>query len=84
VKDLFIPEELALRVPPALEEVVKAERRVGGLLPALQNMFFEGLQPSNYGPFREAFRQLVVVRCRTGQPIVVLCWETREGSIHAK
>ena len=50
-RDLVIPEELALRVALALEEVVaKAERKPRGLLPALQNLFFEGLQPSDSGP----------------------------------
>jgi len=49
-RDLVIPEELALRVALALEEVAKAERKPRGLLPALQNLFFEGLQPSDSGP----------------------------------
>ena len=47
MKDLFISEELALRVTPALEEVAKAARRVRGVPPALQNLFFEVLQPSD-------------------------------------
>ena len=84
VKDLFISEELALRVAPALEEAAMGERRVRGVLPALQNLFFEGLQPSDSGPFQEAIRQFVAARRRTSHPVAVLRWETREGSIYAR
>jgi len=83
VEDLFISEELALRVAPALEEVAMAERRLGvRVLPALQTLFFEGLQPSDSGPFQEAIRQFVTARRRTSHPVAVLRWETREGSIY--
>jgi hypothetical protein len=81
VKDLFISEELALRVAPALEEAANAARRV---LPALQNIFFEGLQPSDSGPFQDAIRPFVAARRRTSHPVAVLRWETREGSIYAR
>jgi hypothetical protein len=79
VEDLFISEELALRVAPALEEAARAERRLGarGVLPALRRLFFEGLQPSDSGPFREAIPQFVAAR-----PVDVLCWKTKEGSIY--
>jgi hypothetical protein len=84
VEDLFVSEELALRVAPALEEVAKAERRLGvrGVLPALQKLFFEGLQPSDSGPFQEAIRQFVAVRRRTSHPVDVLRWKTKEGSVY--
>ena len=84
MKDLFISEELALRVTPALEEVAKAARRVRGVPPALQNLFFEVLQPSDSGPFHEAIRQFVAARRRTSQPVAALRWETKEGSMYAK
>jgi len=83
VKDIFISEELALRVAPALEEAANAGRRVRGVLPALQNIFFEGLQPSDCGPFQEAIKQFLAARRRTSHPVAVLRWETREGSIYA-
>jgi hypothetical protein len=81
VKDLFISEELALRVAPALAEADNTGRRA---LPALQNVFFEGLQPSGTGPFQEAIQPFVAARQHTSHPVAVLRWETREGSIYAR
>jgi hypothetical protein len=43
VRDLCLSEELALRVPLALKELVSTT----GVVPALQNLFLEGLRPSS-------------------------------------
>jgi hypothetical protein len=58
VKDLSLFEGLALRVGPALRELTG--ERVIEVLPALENIFLEGLQPS--GRDREAIEPFVTAR----------------------
>ena len=65
VKNLYLSEEVALLVPPALEEVA--------MLPSLQNIFFEGLQPT--GLVQEAIGQLAFARRLSSHPIAVHRWE---------
>ena len=71
VKDLFMSEELALHVAPALEELAKAERRARGLLPPLQNHSSEGPQPSDSGPFQETIK--AVCCCATAHRLTHSC-----------
>ena len=71
VKDLYLFEEVALRLAPALEEV--AEGSVNDVLPALQNVFFEGLQPT--GPVQEAIGRFASARQLSSHPIAVHPWE---------
>jgi hypothetical protein len=52
---------------PALQEV----------LPALQNIFLEGLQPS--GPVQEDLGKFVAARQLSGHPIAVSPWERESG-----
>jgi len=65
VKNLYLSEEVAPLVSPALEEVA--------VLPSLQNIFFEGLQPT--GPVQEAIGQLASARLLSSRPIAVRRWE---------
>jgi len=67
VKNLHLSEELALRVAPALQELV-AEGRTD-ILPTLQNIFLEGCRPS--GHVQEAIDQFIAARRHSGCPVVV-------------
>ena len=67
VKNLYLSEEFALRIVPALQELVGG--RTTEVLPTLQNIFVERLEPS--GLVQEGIGQLVSMRQVTGHPIVV-------------
>jgi hypothetical protein len=71
VENLYLSEEIAQRVARALQEV-PAERLPTDVLPALQNLFIERLQPT--GPVQEAIRKFVAARQLSGHPIAVRCW----------
>jgi hypothetical protein len=71
VKNLYLSEQFALRIGPALQEL--AEGRTKEVLPALENIFLKGLEPS--GPVQEGIRQFVASRQVTGCPITVSRWD---------
>jgi hypothetical protein len=75
VKNLYLSEQFALRIGPALQEL--AEGRTTGVLPALQNIFLKGVESS--GPVQEGIRQFVASRQVTGRPIAVSRWENSES-----
>jgi hypothetical protein len=75
VKNLYLSEQIALHIGPALQEL--AEGRTTGVLPALQNIFLEGLQPS--GPVQEDIGQFVASRQVTGRPIAVSRWDDSDS-----
>jgi hypothetical protein len=70
VKNLYLSEEFARRIGPALQELVGS--RATEVLPTLQNIFLEGLEPS--GPVQEGIQQFVATRQVTGDPIAVSLW----------
>lgn len=72
VMDLYLSEELALRVMPALQEV-SADVMV---LPVLQTLFVEGLQPPK--TVQEAVEHFVVGRGLLGRPVRACRWEVEE------
>ena len=74
VKDLYLSRQFAPRVAPALQEPVGD--RTTEVLPALQNIFLEGLQSS--GPVQEGIGRFVAARRVTSHPIAVTCWERNE------
>jgi hypothetical protein len=74
VKNLYLSEQFALRLGPALQEPI--EGRTTEVLPSLQNIFLGGLQPS--GPVQEGIRQFVASRQVTSCPIAVSCWDGSE------
>ena len=71
VKDLFLSENIALRVVPALQELVGG--RTIEVLPTLQNVFIEGLQPS--GPVQEGIGKFVAARQAINHPVAVSRWD---------
>jgi hypothetical protein len=70
VKNLFLSQEFAPRIAPALQELV-GERAIE-VLPALQSIFLEGLPPSGVAP--EAIQQFVTARRLSSHPIAVSPW----------
>jgi len=70
VKGLYISQEFALSIAPALQELVGASGTE--VLPALQTLFFmESLPP---GPVKEAIEQFAVARQLSGHPVAVSRW----------
>ena len=79
VKNLYLSEELAPCIVPALGELV-GDRITEGF-PLLQNIFLEGLQSS--GPIQEDIAQFVVAQGAASHPIAVTCWNrVREEDGH--
>jgi hypothetical protein len=70
VKNLYLSEQIALCIGPALKEL--SEGRTTEVLPALQNMFLDGLEPS--GPVQEGIGKFVSARLVASRPIEVLSW----------
>ena len=71
VKNLYLSEEFAPRIVPALQELVGG--RTLEVLPILQNIFVEGLEPS--GPIQEGIGKFVVARQVTDHPLAVSRWD---------
>ena len=70
VKKLYLTEEFARRIAPALGELIG-----GGttdVLPTLENLFLEGLEPS--GPDQEGIGKFVATRQDTDRPIAISSW----------
>jgi hypothetical protein len=70
VKNLYLSKEFAPRIAPALRQLVGG--RATEVLPTLQTIFVEELQPS--GPAHEAIGQFVASRQRSDHPIVISDW----------
>jgi hypothetical protein len=73
VKNLFLSQEFAPRIAPALQEL--AGERASEVLPALQSIFLEGLHQS--GVVSEEIGQFVNARHLSGHTTAVIPW-TRE------
>jgi hypothetical protein len=73
VKNLYLSEVSELRIAPALNELVGG--RTIEVLPALQNIYFDGSQSS--GSFRHGIRKFVAARQLSGHPITVVWRESR-------
>jgi hypothetical protein len=65
VKDLYISKQFAPGIAAALQELVGGT--ITEVLPGLQNIFVESLEPS--GPFQENIGQFVAVRQLSGHPL---------------
>jgi hypothetical protein len=68
VKNLYLSKEFAPGIAAALKEHVGG--RITEVLPALQNIFVEGLKPS--GPVQEDIGQFVAARQLSDHPIAIL------------
>ena len=75
VKKLYVSWQFAQCIAPALQKLVG--ERVINVLPALECLFLQDLQPS--GPVREAIGRFVAARQLLGHPVAVFDWDrTRE------
>jgi hypothetical protein len=75
VETVYLSEGLALCVAPALKGLTEDD--VDGVLPALQTLFVERLQPS--GPVQVAIGEFVAARERAGHPVDVGRWVRERG-----
>jgi hypothetical protein len=71
VKNIYISNKIALRIGPALQELVKG--RATEVLPTLENIFLEWLVSS--GDVQEGIGQFVAARQVSSHPVTVSCWE---------
>jgi hypothetical protein len=71
VKHIYLSKEFVPHIASSLQEIVRG--RMAEVLPALQNLFLEELQPS--GRVHEGIGQFVAARQLSGHPIAVSCWE---------
>ena len=71
VKNLYLSEANAPHIMPALQELVAG--RVTEVLPTLQNVFIDELEPS--GPVQEGLEKFVAAREFTSHPIAVFRWD---------
>jgi F-box-like len=70
VKNLYISSDIARRIVPALQELVRGRLgRATEVLPALQYIFLEERQVS--GPVEEGIQLVIAVRQAIGHPIAV-------------
>jgi hypothetical protein len=70
VKDLYLSKEFGPGIAAALQELVGG--RITDVLPSLQKIFVEGLEPS--GPFQKSIGQFVTARQLSGHPITISVW----------
>ena len=77
VKNLYLSEEFARHIVPALQELIGG--RATEVLPALQNIFLEELQPS--GAVQGGIQQFVATRQVSSHPIAVSRWENSKQDI---
>jgi hypothetical protein len=71
VKNLYLSKEFAPGIAAGREELVGG--RITEVLPSLQNIFVEGLEPS--GPFQENIGQFVAARQLSGHTIAISVWD---------
>ena len=70
VKNLYLSKEFAPGIADTLEELVGS--RITEVLPRLQNIFVEGLEPS--GPFQKKIGRFVATRQLSDHPIAISDW----------
>jgi hypothetical protein len=71
VKNLCLFEEVAPGIAATLEELVGS--RITEVLPRLQNIFVQGLEP--LGPFQRNIGRFVAARQLSGHPIAISVWD---------
>ena len=71
VRNLYLSNEFAPIIAAALQELVGA--RITEVLPSLQNIFVEGLEPS--GPFQDNIMKLVATQQLPEPPIAISVWD---------
>ena len=77
VKNLYLPEKFLPSIAAALQELVGG--RTTEVLPIMQNIFLERLQPSK--PIEEGIQKFVAARQLVSQPITISRWQVDSNSI---
>ena len=70
VKELFLYQKIVPRIAPAFQELVG--EGANEVLPALQSIHLEGLQPPGVVP--KAIEQFVTARHVSSHPVAVIHW----------
>ena len=70
-KNLYLSKEFAPGIATALQELIGG--RITEVLPSLQNIFVEGLEPS--GPVQEDIGKFVAARQLSNHPIAISVWD---------
>ena len=70
VKNLYLSKQFAPRIAAALQKLIGS--RITEVLPGLQSIFVEGLEPS--GTLRECIGQFITARWLSGHPIAISDW----------
>jgi hypothetical protein len=73
VESLRIPRELGTRIAPVLQEL--AEPMAADVLPALNSLLFEELEPTESEPLQGAIQRFIAAREYSGHPIDVRRWD---------
>jgi len=71
VKNLYLSRTFARSIATALQEL--GGGRIIQMLPSLQNIFVEGLEPS--GPFQENIGPFIAARQLSDHPIAIAVWD---------
>jgi hypothetical protein len=71
VKNLYLSREFAPRIAPALQELTG--ERTTEVLPALDNVFLEGFQPSE--PVHEGIARFISARQLTNRSVAISIWD---------
>ena len=77
VKNLFLSEEFVPGIAAALQELVGG--RTTEVLPSLQNIFVEELEPQ--GLFQEHIEQFIAARQLSGHPVAISIWDEEREEI---
>jgi hypothetical protein len=77
VKALYLSREFAPGIAAALQELVGG--RITEVLPSLQSIFVEGIEPS--GPFQEKIRRFIAARQLSDHPITISHWNRDSESM---
>ena len=77
VKNLYLSEKFASLIIPALQELTGGSTTE--VLPTLQNIFLEELQPS--GTVQASIRQFAATRQVTSHPIAVSRWDNSKADM---
>ena len=70
-KNLYLSEEFVPRIAPAIQELTG--ERTTEVLPALQNLFLEGFQPSE--PVQEGIARFISSRKLINRPVIISVWD---------
>ena len=76
VKNLYLSEEVARRIAPALQELVGG--RITEVLPILENIFLEGFK--SLGSVEESIGRFISAREVADNPITISSWDGSEKS----